>query len=172
MQKKIFVLSVFATLAFSSSFLSAEAKITAFYDRNPAEQKLQVRCIAKGLESGKEYIVAVGAGSAITAKGSVEVPEGSKIEAEAKSYVEKDIARINPAIKELKAEGYRLTVHQVSPESEVRYLFDISLADMEKLKQGNNPLYLYISREFAPNVFYIVDYYEMAPATLVGGSDK
>lgn len=167
MRKKTFLLSVLATLVLSASLLQAEAKITAFYDRNPPQQRLDFRCIAKGLEGGKKYILAVGSVSPIAVKGSIEVPEGSKIETEQRSYVEKDIARINPAVKELKAEGYRLSVQQVSPESELRYRFEISYKDMEKLKADNTPLYLFISREFAPNVFYIVDYYEMAAGNLL-----
>ncbi|MBI4455493.1 MAG: hypothetical protein HY644_06300 [Acidobacteria bacterium] len=167
MRKKTIALSVFATLVLFPSILFAEAKITAFYDKNPAQQKFEFRCIAKGLEPGKKYIVAAGSGSPITVKGSIEIPEGSKIETAQKSYTEKDVARINPAVKELKAEGYQLTVQQVSPEAEIRYRFDILYQDMEKLKTTNSALYLYISREFAPTVFYIVDYYEMTPASLL-----
>ncbi|MBI3940386.1 MAG: hypothetical protein HY315_06090 [Acidobacteria bacterium] len=167
MQKSILLLSILATISLSSSGLSAEAKITAFYDKNPAEKKLEFRCIAKGLESGKKYIVAVGTGSPIATHGTVEIPAGAKIETEQRSYAEKDIARINPAIKELKAEGYQLSVQEVSTEAELKYRFQISYQDMEKLKADSIPFYLYISREFAPNVFYIVDYYEMTPGNLL-----
>ena len=167
MQRKLLLLSVVATFLFSSAPALAEAKITAFYDKNNKEQKLQFRCIAKGLEEGKRYIVAVGTTLQISAKGSVEAPAGSKVDQEPQSYIEKDISRIQPALKELKAQGYRLNVKQLAPDSEVRYLFEISYQDIEKLKANNNPIYLYISREFAPNVFYIVDYYEMTPGNLL-----
>lgn len=166
MQRKRLLLSV-AILLLASPMLHAEAKITAFYDKNAKEQKLLFRCIAKGMEAGKKYIVAVGTSAPITVKGSIELPEGAKVGQEPQSYVEKDISRINPALKQLNAEGYRLTVQELSVEAEVRYRFELSYQDVEKLKASNSPIYLYISQEYAPNVYYIVDYYEMAPSSLV-----
>ena len=166
MQKRNFLLSIFAAVLFSPG-LFAEASITTFYDKNAAQKKLDFRCIAKGLETGKKYMVAVGTVSSIALKGTVEVPQGAKVETEQKSYVEKDIARINAGIKELKAEGFRLTVQELSPEAEIKYRFEISYQDMEKLKADQSPLYLFISREFSPNLYYIVDYYELQPANLL-----
>ena len=161
------LLLTLATLVFSSSVLLAEAKITVFYDKNPAEKKLQFRCMTKGLEPGKNYIIAIGAVAPIVVKGSIETPEGAQILTEPRSYVEKDISRINAGIKEVKAEGFKLTVKQVSPEAELRARFEIAFEEIEKLKTANSALFLYISREFSPNLFYIVDYYDMLPAKLL-----
>jgi hypothetical protein len=166
MQRKRLLFGV-AVLLLASPVLHAEAKITAFYDKNTKDQKLLFRCIAKGMEAGKKYIVAVGTSAPITVQGSIELPEGAKVGQEPQSYVEKDINRINPALKELNSQGYRLNVQELAPEAEVKYRFELSYADVEKLKASNSPIYLYISREYSPNVYYIVDYYEMAPSSLV-----
>ena len=167
MRGKSLLLSSVVVCLLLTAAVRAEPTITAFYDKNAQEQKLQFRCIAKGLEDGKKYVMAVGTGTAISVTGAIDVPAGAKVDPEKHSGVEKDIVRIQPALKELKAEGYRLNVHQIPPDGEVKYRFDISYQDMEKLKAANVPIYLYISREFAPNVYYIVDYYEMAPGSLL-----
>lgn len=167
MDRKPSLLVAFATLILSAPALRAEATITAFYDKNPTLQKVVFRCIAKGLEAGNKYRIAVGALSEIAVKDSIEIPQGVKIEKEEKKFVMKDIERVEPAVKELKAQGYEIKVQELAPQTEVRVTFEISFKEIEKLKTEKSPLYFCISKQFAPDVFYIVDYSEMPPAKLI-----
>ena len=167
MDRRTSLLVTFAMLVVSVPTLWAEATITAFYDKNPTQQKIVFRCIAKGLEAGNRYRIAVGTLCEIAVKDTIEIPQGAKIEKEEKKFVNKDIVRVEPTIKELKAQGYEINVQEAAPQTEVRVIFEISFKEIERLKTEKSPLYLYIAKQFGPDVFYLVDYYEMPPAKLL-----
>ncbi|HEV8131646.1 MAG TPA: fibronectin type III domain-containing protein [Acidobacteriota bacterium] len=167
MRRNTSLVAVVVSLILSAAVLRAEATITTFYDKNFAEQKLIFRCVVKGLEAGNRYRIAVGSLSPITMKDSLEIPQGAKMDKEEKKFLAKDIARIEPSIKELNAQGFEINVQEVSPQAEVRAIFDVPFKEIEKLKAGKSPLFIYVSRQFAPDVFYMVDYYQMDPSKLV-----
>lgn len=80
MRGKSLLLSSVVVCLLLTAAVRAEPTITAFYDKNPQEKKLQFRCIAKGLEDGKKYLMAVGTGTAISVTGAIDVPAGAKVD--------------------------------------------------------------------------------------------
>ncbi|HEY2931239.1 MAG TPA: hypothetical protein VGK99_05785 [Acidobacteriota bacterium] len=167
--KKQFLLTALVALAVCPQLLAKES-ISTVYLNNGTKKQIEFRVTVKGLESAKRYVIAVGASSPVSVRYEEDprIPEGAKIEKTEKKFTDKDVVRINPAIPELKSVGYELNVQEVSPEAEIRCRIAISYEELEKLKAAKSPIFLYLSRIFsAEQVFYIVDYYEINPASLV-----